>query len=112
MRFIASASAVLLCTALPLGLIGCSSSTTSAPKRTFTAACQSDKKNVEIASEAYYALYRKYATAIDDATHSSDTLVGAHLLREAPTATVAVDGYAIEYRVTATGYSVGPASCE
>src|SRR3954464_15333706 len=45
-------------------------------------ACKSDKKNVEIASEAYYAQNKTYATAIDDGTVKS--LVGAKLLREAP----------------------------
>ncbi|HEY3716598.1 MAG TPA: prepilin-type N-terminal cleavage/methylation domain-containing protein [Jatrophihabitantaceae bacterium] len=49
-----------------------------------SAACKSDVKNVEIASEAYYAKVGGYATAIDDATHTATTLVGAKYLKEAP----------------------------
>src|SRR3954447_10672598 len=110
MKFSARTTGGLLAAGLSVLLIGCSSSKPSSPAKSI-AACQSDKKNVEIASEAYYARYQKYATAIDDSTHSPTTLVGAGLLREAPTATVAVDGYEIGYTVTATGYAVTPSSC-
>lgn len=58
------------------------------------AACKADKKNVEIASEAYYAKKHAYATDIDDATHSATTLVGAKFLKEAPSTT---NGYTITY---------------
>jgi prepilin-type N-terminal cleavage/methylation domain-containing protein len=50
-----------------------------------TSACKSDKKNVEIASEAYYAQKRVYATGIGaTGSTTTTTLVGAKLLREAP----------------------------
>lgn len=67
-------------------------------------ACKADAKTVEVASEAYYARNGSYATAIDDATHSATTLVGAKLLREAPSNS----GYTITYhadtgKVTASG---------
>ena len=51
------------------------------------AACKSDKKSVEVASEAYYAKWGFYATAIDDLTHTSTTLVGGGFLHSAPTST-------------------------
>lgn len=48
------------------------------------AACKADMKTVESASEAYRAQAGNYASAIDDATHSATTLVGAGYLRSAP----------------------------
>jgi general secretion pathway protein G len=63
------------------------------------AACKSDLKNVEIASEAYYAKVHTYATAIDDATHTATTMVGAGYIKEAPSTT---NGYTITY-TAATG---------
>ena len=75
------------------------------------AACESDKKDVEIAVEAYYATHGRYPRAIDDAAHSPDTLVGGGFLREAPTATLAIEGFVIGYHPTATGYTITPASC-
>jgi prepilin-type N-terminal cleavage/methylation domain-containing protein len=70
------------------------------------AACKSDAKTVETASEAYFAKKGVHATAIDDATHTATTLVGAGYLKEAPSAP-ATD-YVITYtaatgNVTATG---------
>jgi len=73
-----------------------------------TSACKSDKKNVEIASEAYFAQKKAYATAIDDATHTATTLVGAKLLREAPTTT---NGYTIAYDATDGSVTSTPANC-
>jgi len=64
------------------------------------AACKTDKKNVEIAAEAYYAKHSSvWATAIDDAAHSATTLVGAGYLKEAPSTT---NGYTVTY-TAATG---------
>lgn len=63
-----------------------------------TAACKSDKKNVEIAAEAYYAKKGSSASAIDDGTASS--LVGANFLKEAPSNT--------QYKITFT--AANPAS--
>jgi prepilin-type N-terminal cleavage/methylation domain-containing protein len=72
------------------------------------AACKSDAKNVEVASEAYFAQNSStYATAIDDATHSATTLVGSKLLREAPSTT---NGYTITY-APATGVVTATGSC-
>lgn len=48
------------------------------------AACKADVNIVQVASEAYYAQKGIYATDIDDATHTSTTLVGAKLLKSAP----------------------------
>jgi prepilin-type N-terminal cleavage/methylation domain-containing protein len=63
-------------------------------------ACKSDLKNVEIASEAYYAQSNPhtYATAIG-ATGSvvATELTGAKLLREAPSTD---NGYTILYNAT------------
>jgi prepilin-type N-terminal cleavage/methylation domain-containing protein len=59
-------------------------------------ACKADKKNVEIASEAYYAQNGGYAASLP-------ALVTANFLREVPTTT---NGYTITYTagaVTATG---------
>ena len=75
------------------------------------AACKTDVKTAEVASEAYYAQKKVYATAMDDATHSATTLVGAKLLREAH---IAGDGgYTVVYTpadgtVTATGLAGCP----
>ena len=49
------------------------------------AACKSDKKNVEIASEAYFAKTGSYATAVGGT--GATTLVGAKFLKEAPSST-------------------------
>ena len=61
-------------------------------------ACKADKKNVEIASEAYFAQLGSYAASVP-------ALVTANFLREVPTTT---NGYTIGYApatgvVTATG---------
>jgi prepilin-type N-terminal cleavage/methylation domain-containing protein len=45
-------------------------------------ACKADVKNVEIASEAYFAKNAKYATAVDGT--ATTTLVGGGYLKEAP----------------------------
>jgi prepilin-type N-terminal cleavage/methylation domain-containing protein len=58
------------------------------------AACKSDLKNVEIASEAYYAKKSTHASAIDDDTHSATTLVGAGYLKQAPSSTKYTIAYA------------------
>ena len=72
-------------------------------------ACKADKKNVEIAAEAYFAKKGTGASDIDDGTHSATTLVGAGYLKEAPSST---NGYTISLAggsstsagtVTATG---------
>jgi prepilin-type N-terminal cleavage/methylation domain-containing protein len=55
-------------------------------------ACKADYKNIEIATEAYYAQNHSYPSNIDDATHTATTLVGAKLIREAPSTT---NGYTI-----------------
>jgi prepilin-type N-terminal cleavage/methylation domain-containing protein len=52
-----------------------------------TTACKVDTTNVETASAAYHADNGSHATAIDDPTHTSTTLVGAEYLREAPSST-------------------------
>jgi len=46
--------------------------------------------SVTVASEAYYAKTGGYATAIDDATHTSTTLVGGGFLHSAPDSTKAI----------------------
>ncbi len=61
-------------------------------------ACKSDAKNVEVASEAYFAKNGSYAADMP-------ALVSANLLREVPATT---NGYTITYtqaggKVTATG---------
>jgi general secretion pathway protein G len=53
-------------------------------------ACKADKKNVEIASEAYYAKNGAYAVDMP-------ALVTANFLREVPTTT---NGYTISYTQT------------
>ena len=70
-------------------------------------ACKADVKNVEVASEAYFAKNKAWASAIDDAGHTATTLVGAKLLREAP------DGgsnYTITY-TAATGKVTASGAC-
>lgn len=48
-------------------------------------ACKSDVKNVEIATESYYAQNKSYPTAIGATGDTTPTtLVGSKLLREAP----------------------------
>jgi prepilin-type N-terminal cleavage/methylation domain-containing protein len=49
-----------------------------------TTACKLDAINVETASAAYYEDNGRHATAIDNPTQSSTTLVGAKYLRQAP----------------------------
>ena len=49
------------------------------------AACKTDKKNVEVAVEAFYSQNGAYPTAIDGA--GATTLVGAGVLKEAPNST-------------------------
>lgn len=69
------------------------------------AACKSDVKSVAVASEAYYAKNTAYATAIKaapPATPPTD-LVGAKLLRDAPSTT---NGYTVGY-TAATGAVTG-----
>lgn len=53
-------------------------------KRGDAAACKADVASVTVASEAYYAKTGGYATAIDDADHTSTTLVGGGFLHSAP----------------------------
>jgi len=60
-------------------------------------ACKTDKKNVEVAVEAFYAQQGTYPTAIDDATHTATTLVGLGVLKEKPSTT---NGYTISYDAT------------
>jgi general secretion pathway protein G len=74
-------------------------------------ACKSDVKTHEVASEAYFAKNKVWATAVDDAAHSATTLVGAKLLREDHTD--GDGGYNIVYSaadgsVTATGLAGCP----
>jgi general secretion pathway protein G len=71
------------------------------------AACKSDAKNVEVASEAYYAKTGTWATAIGD-------LVTANYLKQAPTSTK----YTITYtkgtgttESTVTGAIAGGGAC-
>jgi general secretion pathway protein G len=71
-------------------------------------ACKSDVKSVEVASEAYYAKNGSWATAIDDAGHSSTTLVGAGFLRSAPGTG---NGYTITYTAGTGAVSSTPANC-
>lgn len=60
-----------------------------------TSACKADKKNVEIATEAYYAKNKAWPTAIDGTANT--TLVGSGLLREAPSTS---NGYTISLNTT------------
>ncbi len=64
-------------------------------------ACKSDAKNVEVASEAFYAQAKPPAYAA-----SIDALVTAKLLREAP----GNDGYVIGYN-NATGAVTASGAC-
>lgn len=72
-------------------------------------ACKSDYKNVEIAVEAFSAqdAGHLYPTAVTDALtpHAATTLVGANLLKEAPSTT---NGYTITYTAGAgrTSYTL------
>src|SRR6266536_3728448 len=59
-------------------------------------ACKSDKKNVEIASEAYYAQNKAYAAKMQD-------LLDAKLLREAPSSKDYTINYNADGTVTTTG---------
>jgi prepilin-type N-terminal cleavage/methylation domain-containing protein len=56
-----------------------------------SAACKADAKQVQTASDAYIAkptnTTQTPATAVDDATHTATTLVGAGLLKKAPSST-------------------------
>jgi len=64
------------------------------------AACKTDKKNVEVASEAYFAQYKGYAATINA------LLVTANpkgFLKEAPSGT----GYTITYNADGSVTSVG-----
>jgi prepilin-type N-terminal cleavage/methylation domain-containing protein len=70
-------------------------------------ACKSDAKNVEVASEAYFAKTGNFATAMDDAGHTATTLVGAKLLREQPATD---NGYTITY-TAATGKVTASGAC-
>jgi general secretion pathway protein G len=49
------------------------------------AACKSDVASVQAATEAYYAQKGSYPSAVDDSGHTTTTLVGANLLKAAPT---------------------------
>jgi general secretion pathway protein G len=69
------------------------------------AACKTDVKSVEVASEAYYAKTGLRATAVDDATHTATTLVGAGYLKAAPNS----NKYAVNYD-PATGAVTGTAN--
>ena len=80
-----------------------------------SAACKSDVKNVEVASEAFYAKTGTWASAIGT-TGSTDTttLTGANFLKEAPSSTK----YTITYTPgagttegTVTGALTGGGSC-
>jgi prepilin-type N-terminal cleavage/methylation domain-containing protein len=71
------------------------------------AACKADLKNIEIASEAYYAKNHTYASAIDDAGHTATTLVGGGYLKEAPLTT---NGYTIS--MSATGVVTSAPGCD
>jgi prepilin-type N-terminal cleavage/methylation domain-containing protein len=68
--------------------------------------CKSDLKSVEVASEAYYAKNIAYASAIDDATHSATTLIGAKFLRDTP---ATGNGYTITYSSTDGSVTSSPA---
>jgi prepilin-type N-terminal cleavage/methylation domain-containing protein len=70
-------------------------------------ACKSDRKSVEVASEAYYAQRGTYATAIDGPA-GSPTLVGGGFLREAPSTT---GGYTINYSAADGAVTSTPADC-
>jgi len=78
-----------------------------------TAACKADLKNVEIASEAYYAKNKStYATGIGVANDTDPkTLVGGGYLKEPPNN----DGYTITYKAadgSVTGSLTGSAKTD
>jgi prepilin-type N-terminal cleavage/methylation domain-containing protein len=69
------------------------------------AACKADKKNVEVASEAYFAQNHKYADPAGT-TGADNLLVGADpkgFLKEAP----GNDGYTVKYAAGGIVTSVG-----
>lgn len=76
-------------------------------------ACKSDRKSVEVASEAYYAQNPEgtnppsYADAIDGPPNSN-TLVGKGFLREAPSS----DEYTITYDATTGAVRAAPPDCD
>ncbi|WP_427889865.1 type II secretion system protein [Kribbella sp. GL6] len=70
-------------------------------------ACKADVKNVEIASEAYYAQYQKYATSIDGLLV---TAAPKGFLKEKPSST----NYTITYNSadgSVTGALTGGGAC-
>jgi len=71
-----------------------------------TAACKADKKNIEIAAEAYLAKVGHYpvGTPVDDSTGRMTTLKNANYIKEIPSNS----GYTITLAADGT---VGPASC-
>jgi general secretion pathway protein G len=85
--------------------------------RGVSSACKTDITTAQTASDAYYAQHGSWASAIDDATHTATTLVGAGLLRSAPPdGTKAGDRYAIAYAagtgtVTGTLTTAGNPPC-
>ncbi|HEX2040247.1 MAG TPA: prepilin-type N-terminal cleavage/methylation domain-containing protein [Acidimicrobiales bacterium] len=78
------------------------------------AACQSDLKTVETAVEAYYAQNSKYPAGgpSDPPTEAEryKTLTDAKLLKSAPTATLADNGYVINLGANGA-VSANPANC-
>lgn len=71
------------------------------------AACKSDVETVTVASEAYYAKFGSYASAIGvDSTSASTTLTGAGFLHSAPSAT----DYTINYN-NSTGVVTSTPAC-
>jgi prepilin-type N-terminal cleavage/methylation domain-containing protein len=76
-------------------------------------ACKADKKNVEIAAEAFYSKYGRYATFIDSGTLADppNDLVRTGFLRESPKS----DQYEIHYdnkgKVTVSGNMFDNGSC-
>jgi prepilin-type N-terminal cleavage/methylation domain-containing protein len=74
-------------------------------------ACKSDKKNVEIASEAYFSKWGEYAAEIKraqraDEDHPHD-LVFSGFLREPP----ANNGYDVQYHPDGSVTATGVAGC-
>jgi prepilin-type N-terminal cleavage/methylation domain-containing protein len=69
-----------------------------------TVACQTDRKNVEVAVDAFYAKTGAFPAGADDATRIG-VLVTSGYLKEAPSTT---HGYTI---TLTTGGVVGPATC-
>jgi general secretion pathway protein G len=76
-------------------------------------ACKADKKNVEIAAEAFYSKYGRYATFIDSGTLAvpPNDLVRTGFLREQPKS----DQYEIHYdntgKVTVSGNMFDNGTC-